>query len=106
MALQQFIAEPLLSRVIERLRFYEDNGITIGEDNYDIHILDIEVENTSATVTSCNLDAVSLVYSDGQTYVAADEVRFVRVTELVLLNIGWRVTDTGFGQGAKTQCDV
>ncbi len=104
--LRAVTAEPLLSYKIERLRFYEAEGIEFGENVYDIHITNIELEGTTAIVTSCNLDAGSLIYPNGDVYVPADEVRYVRVTELALLDIGWRVTDTGFSEGGKTACDL
>ncbi len=104
-ALRAVTAEPLLSRKIEALQDLQARNISLGSNDYDIHVLDIKIAGVSAIVTSCNLDGVSLLTADGSEYVPADEVRFIRITELTLLDIGWRVTDTGFGEGEKTECE-
>ncbi len=104
--LQDFAADPVLSRMINSFAEYRADGIKVGDTAYDIHILSVEIDGTRATLTSCNLDAVSLVKPSGEIYVPADEVRYIRVTELTLLDIGWRVTNTNFGDGAKTECEL
>ena len=104
-SLEDFAADPFLSRMIDSFAVFRAEGIKVGDTAYDIHILSIEIDGTLATLTSCNLHGVSLVKPSGETYVPADTVRYIRVTELTLLDIGWRVTNTSFKDGAKTECE-
>ncbi len=102
--LEQFAADPLLTRATERLSLYEAESYQMGRAEYDIHILGIEIEGSSAVVTSCDLDAVSLLDKNGEEIIPADDFRYLRTTELQLLDQGWRITDSGLGE-EKTVCE-
>ncbi len=105
-ALRQYVADPLLTRMTERIASYEADSIQVGNDHYSIREIEIRIDNDRAIVTSCNLDAISFVTQDGEEVVPADEASFLRTTELQLLDQGWRVIDTGFVGQEKTTCDA
>lgn len=102
--LEQFAADPVLTQMVETIGGYETEAYQVGQNDFDIHILGIEVNGSTATITSCDLDAVSLVDKDGEEIIAADEFRYLRTTELQLLDQGWRVTRSGLGE-ARTVCE-
>ncbi len=103
-AVEQTAAAPLVQRVVERLEFYESEGITVGPGAYDIRISSIDLDGDTAVITSCDLDGISLLTQTGDEYVPADEVRLIRISTVRHLVNGWRITDTTLSEKATATC--
>ncbi len=105
-SLDQFAADPILTRVADNLDSWFSAGIRVSDTSYDIHIVDVTIDDGRATVTTCNLDGVSTETQTGEEFLPADAVRYLRRTELQLLDQGWRVTENGFVEGERTICEA
>ncbi len=104
--LGRFAADPILTRVADNLDLWFSAGVRVSDTTYDIRIVDVTINDTRATVTTCNLDGVSTETQTGEEFLPADTVRYLRLTELQLLDQGWRVTENGFAEGERTICEV
>ncbi len=104
--LGQFAADPILTRVADNLDSWYSDGIRVTDTTYEIHIVDVTIDGTTATVTTCNLDGVSTETPAGEEFLPADRVRYLRLTELHLLDQGWRVTENGFSGGDRMTCEA
>jgi hypothetical protein len=103
--LAEYAAGPLLERLVDRYAGHEADGKRVGDGQYLIHVLDIEMDDDVAFITSCNLDGVSLLSATGEELIPPDVDRYLRITELKHLKQGWRVIETTFEGGVKTECD-
>lgn len=105
-ALLSLTSDPLLTRLSDRISFYESNEIVVGRDLYDVSIVSITVEGQRATVISCDLDGISLITATGNEYISADTERYLRTAQVQHFSDGWRVTDTQLSGEGQMRCDA
>ena len=101
-----FAAEPVVSYMDEIITGWAAKGYQIGPSEYDIHILSVDIDGDTAVISSCNLDAITLLSESGAEVIPADTERYLRTTELERLEQGWRVIASGLDGEEKTPCDI
>ena len=85
--------EPLLTRILERTAERAQDGSYEISPGYESNVVEIEVDNDTATVLDCSLGRGVLYDAAGEVLIDADHEHRLRRAVLTHTETGWFVSD-------------